>query len=109
MGLYRLDQNVWMDGCMEWIPLRLLWLVEQYFYGQAGRKGGGESVSPLCPAKPIVKILNQIFPIEIWLIDAQNPFYLIVRGLKNALFIFMPFTPLLYRYTAILLQSSSKP
>ena len=42
----------------------------------------------------------------IWLYDTSNTFYLILRGLKNALFI--PFTPPLYRHPTILWQSSSK-
>ena len=56
---------------------------------------------------PDRKQMWRFFPvfIKIWFFDTQNSFYIIVRGLKNAFF--MPLTPLLYCYMAVLWQSSS--
>ena len=67
---------------------------KRIFYGQAFRKGGtgGSDRKQMWKSLPISSI-------EIWFFDAQNTFYLIVRGLKNAFF--WPITPPLYRYPTI--------
>ena len=48
--------------------------------------GGGVEVSHIGPGRKQMWIFLPIFSIEVWLFDAQDTFYLFVKGLKKYIF-----------------------
>ena len=90
-------------GSIVFTVVREVVIKSGYFTARSTLRGG---ISTLGPDRKQMWKLWPIFFIEFCFFNTQNTFYLIVRGLKNALF--MSWMTLLHHYSTILQQSSSK-